>query len=644
MLLEITLDDIHSVAELMGKDFSDAERTAILQTLASCDIQACPGSGKTTTMVAKLHILAGKLQGTNHGICALSHTNAARDEIKSSLGSANSSEFRYPHFIGTIQAFVDTFLTIPAYIKKYGYRPVMIDDEGYELVATRHYSGLTLGTQNFLILKRSRDVQQDDLKEQYAKDYFAKLSYRFDNLGELIYFDNNQEKAFIASFASSSYKDVLRVKQVITQAGYLTYHDAFAIGNWYLDQFPHLPECLAIRFPFVFFDEMQDTDCYQLALIDRIFVGRSVVQKFGDPNQAIYNHRSEEFERVWNPQTNFQITSSKRLSRSIASLSQSLGVMPQTIQGNLAWVDHNHTIICFDPPQAPQVIPAFANIVEQERLSTGPFMALGAVAKPHQQRLTIPSYWPSFERRLNRQTVTSSFWEDLALANLVLSQNKDLIRARIYLLNSIGKVLRYQNARTPDNNPFAASIFESEVKKRGHHQALNRTLLSWAQQLMQSSNIAADQLISDLTTVLGLIDVQLTSNTIASIQRGPNKNRQLSTAAQELHSSTNVYRHSAKIEVTVSTIHSAKGQTHQATLLLETFYTDYDLEKIKSYLWGKPDQKAGKSKTVQKRFLPLSYVACTRPTHLLCVAIQRSHLEDNERIRLENFGWRIMDL
>ena len=235
---------------------------------------------------------------------------------------------------------------------------------------------------------------------------------------------------------------------------------------------------------------MQDTDRYQLALIERIFAGRSVVQKFGDPNQAIYNHRSEEFERVWNPDTNLQITSSKRLSRSIAMLSQSLGVIPQAIQGNPEWADHNHTIICFDSHQAPQVIPAFAEIVEQEGLLDGPFMALGAVAKPHQQHLTIPNYWPSFERRLNRQTATSSFWEDLALARSVLVQAKNLIAARTYLLNAMSKMLRSQNARTPDNRPFSAAVLEIEVNKQSPQQThtLNRTLLSWAKRLLQSHN------------------------------------------------------------------------------------------------------------------------------------------------------------
>ncbi|WP_369127725.1 UvrD-helicase domain-containing protein [Brevibacillus laterosporus] len=53
----------------------------------SKDIQACPGSGKTTTLLAKLTILSRKLPlKSNKGICVLTHTNVAVDEIRKRLG------------------------------------------------------------------------------------------------------------------------------------------------------------------------------------------------------------------------------------------------------------------------------------------------------------------------------------------------------------------------------------------------------------------------------------------------------------------------------------------------------------------------------------------------------------------------------
>ena len=71
-------EDIDWVESIMegGLHFDEARR-AIIRNLDSIDIQAFPGSGKTTILVAKLAILARKWPFSNSGICVLSHTNVA---------------------------------------------------------------------------------------------------------------------------------------------------------------------------------------------------------------------------------------------------------------------------------------------------------------------------------------------------------------------------------------------------------------------------------------------------------------------------------------------------------------------------------------------------------------------------------------
>jgi DNA helicase-2/ATP-dependent DNA helicase PcrA len=56
--------------------------------LDTIDFEACPGSGKTTLLVAKLAVLALRWRHRNQGICVLSHTNAARNEIGVKLGNS----------------------------------------------------------------------------------------------------------------------------------------------------------------------------------------------------------------------------------------------------------------------------------------------------------------------------------------------------------------------------------------------------------------------------------------------------------------------------------------------------------------------------------------------------------------------------
>ena len=88
---------------LKGKDPFDETRVGIIKNDSSCYIQACPGSGKTTALLAKLIILANKLPlADGKGVCVLTHTNVAIDEIKSNVG-------KRPIFYLDIQTFLELY-------------------------------------------------------------------------------------------------------------------------------------------------------------------------------------------------------------------------------------------------------------------------------------------------------------------------------------------------------------------------------------------------------------------------------------------------------------------------------------------------------------------------------------------------------
>ena len=129
--LQITDEDIEWVRTIMPDIELDECRIQILKNMNSVDIHACPGSGKTTILVAKLAILSRKWKWQNRGICVLSHTNVAREEIEERLGTLNVGKklLSYPHFIGTFQAFLDTFIAMP-FLRSCGC-PVNIIDTDY---------------------------------------------------------------------------------------------------------------------------------------------------------------------------------------------------------------------------------------------------------------------------------------------------------------------------------------------------------------------------------------------------------------------------------------------------------------------------------------------------------------------------------
>lgn len=98
--VHLSPDDLAELTTL-AKDlnFNDAERRSALLENGSRDFNAVPGSGKTSLLAAKLLLLARKWPHARRGICVLSHTNVARNEIAHRLaGTVEGSQLlNYPH-------------------------------------------------------------------------------------------------------------------------------------------------------------------------------------------------------------------------------------------------------------------------------------------------------------------------------------------------------------------------------------------------------------------------------------------------------------------------------------------------------------------------------------------------------------------
>ena len=83
--IEITDDDIEYAEQKLFCSFDD-ERRSFIRDLSTLDLQAVPGSGKTTVLLAKLLVFEKFLPLENDaGILVISHTNAAVDEIRSKI-------------------------------------------------------------------------------------------------------------------------------------------------------------------------------------------------------------------------------------------------------------------------------------------------------------------------------------------------------------------------------------------------------------------------------------------------------------------------------------------------------------------------------------------------------------------------------
>ena len=606
MSLEITNGEIDQAINIMfpeGAVFCD-ERRKFIRSLDSIDIQACPGSGKTTSLILKLMILSSKLPlPNNQGICVLAHTNVAINEIKHKFGLQLSSLFNYPNYVGTIQTFIDKFLAIPYYINLYGKRPVSIDNDQFSFEVNKNQG-----------IKGFQNARYFFQQRQYLD--LPSLRFSFENF--IISKELNDEKAFIRQ-NTPTYTTVRDHKLEVMKKGYLCFDDAYALASQYLKQYPNICSLISKRFKYVFIDEMQDTDVHQIKIIDSIFpYTETIIQRLGDSNQAIYTYDVRK-DLVWKQQNVSFINGSKRLSLPIAKAIKNIGVEPQELEGN---PDHQKilpTLIVFEDKDISQVIPTFAQLITendlQNKVNNPIFKAIGWVGKRNDQKHTIVDYWPTYSNQRKKNFMNRSSLEDYI--DLQPGQKE----AKYYMnpiLDGIVRFLRINNIADNNGRFFTKITFKNflENEQPNLSSELKLQLTKWVSLLYIGDN-AFDKIHEFLINCLAkkIIKGFLPESPVNSkfFDRGNPKDYSPNNIA--VFSEINTH-------ISIDTIHGIKGETHTATLFLETFNEVYDVNSILDYF--NPNIEKASLGIRQIRALKMAYVAMSRPTHLLCVAVHKN--------------------
>jgi len=387
----ITNDDISWAESILlppGEHF-DEEQAAVIRCFETKDILACPGSGKTTALLAKLLILSRQMPlENNRGICVLTHTNVAINEIKSHAYFASQKLFNYPNHFGTIQSFVDKYLAIPAYILRFKKRPLYIDNEVFNSIIERSYNTL-YAARTWL-----------DMKRDGGLEYLQRLRFNKDDFCISLKIDN---QAFIGT-TTSTYREINRLKLRILDWGYLCYEDAYSLAFKYLREYPGMRELISKRFAYVFIDEMQDSSSTQSEFLNNIFNENVVIQKIGDINQSIFDYDAD-LECGWtvNHARTMCITGSKRFPNSIAKKVENLCIRRKAIEGNGRQKEITPVIIVYDDNTIKRVLDKFGEIVIRNNLHQHDkrvFKAVGWRGKPHDRKRTIPSYWDGYSKEI----------------------------------------------------------------------------------------------------------------------------------------------------------------------------------------------------------------------------------------------------
>lgn len=601
-----------------GETFDD-QRREVIRCMESKDIQACPGSGKTTALLAKLSIIAQKLPFENNkGICVLTHTNVAVEEIRERLDGKTDILFQYPNHFGTIQSFINKFLAVPAYIDMFGKQPARIDNEIHNEYIERRGRLIPYGTKQWL---ENKNISLSALR--FTLNDFDVISKTING-------------SIVVSAASPTYGLLKALKEGILHDGILCYDDAYSLAYWYLRKFPQLKEVVSERFAYVFIDEMQDTDKIQQGILDQVFDSKKVsVQKIGDCNQAIFESSSE---MAWEVADDFlAISNSKRFSHAIAERVKTICLTPQDLRGNPAIPNINPKIIVFDDTSISQVIPKFGDLIYDNKLhmiNKKIFKAIGWVGQTNTNR-TLPSYFEPYGKLGGNKKQDFDSLRDYLKAAQDNQKGSSIAVIRLFIYRGLLKGLRLLGVKKPNGVPYTEQSFTNFLKNEHMElfELINLRLTEWCYKLYCKQDISAEIRFffnNHICTQLGKamsFELNVFLEAPASIQ-----------LITDQRSNTYIHkRENKEIIIDVSNVHSVKGETHTATLYLETFYRKYDIKSIVEFMKG--NHTSPKTATL-KNSLKMAYVGMTRPSHMLCVAAHKDGYEQHLD-ELASVGWEI---
>ena len=628
MRIIIANEDIswaESLLLLPGEHF-DEEQKAVIRCFETKDILACPGSGKTRALLAKLLILSRQMPlENNKGICVLTHTNVAINEIKSHAYFASQKLFNYPNHFGTIQSFVDKYLAIPAYILRYNKRPRYVDNDVFNSVIKSSYNTL-YAARNWL-----------DKKREGGLEYLRSLRFNKDNfcISQKI-----NEYAFI-NINTPTYREINRLKLRLLEWGYLCYEDAYSLAFEYLREHPGIRELISKRFAFVFIDEMQDSSTIQSEILNNIFNENVVIQKIGDLNQSIFDYDAD-LECGWtiNNDRILCITGSKRFPSLIASKVENLCVHRQTITGNGKQNEITPVIIVYDNNTIQQVLDKYGEIIIRNNLHQQEkriFKAVGWRGKPHDTERTIPNYWGGYSKKIKIKRTEFSNLKSYLISqsdSFISSEGANFYKKR--LVDAFLKCLRIAEI-TDNDRAFTNKKLHRYISENypDFYKDFQFRLAKWCLQIHRQEEVF-EEIKHFLTNEFrDLFNYQVNDELINFINSSD-----LEEDNEKALQSNNIYKYSSgmtEIEIEVSTIHGVKGETHTATCYLETFFRDYDIKRIINYL--KDEYSEPCKKTVIQN-LKIAFVGMSRPSHLLCVAVHSDSISTHEEA-LRRSGWDV---
>lgn len=303
-------------------------------------VEACPGAGKTRTIVARYQRVAG--EGGRRGVALLSFTNAAVDEVRRRCDDPKLLEG--PNFVGTFDSFINRFVTGPVMATKLRKAPRFV--ESWQSVPAASFS--TAGVPRGVTFSLDQFVWNED------------GVYKFDPSLAGGQFAAALRKAYLAEPDEIDRTAAALRKWLVNDHLVVPCVESRRIARKALAGGTPVGARVALRrFRELIVDEAQDCGLEELDVL-RAAVGEGVdVVAVADPDQAIFEFRQampEELSRFGDEiGRGTRLSGNFRSSPAIVRVSERLRASDHADDAVGPQCDNLHDIVVFDFDSHDQV-------------------------------------------------------------------------------------------------------------------------------------------------------------------------------------------------------------------------------------------------------------------------------------------------
>lgn len=632
---QISNQDIEEAEKLLlphGAHFPEDARN-VIRCWHSTDVAACPGSGKTTVLLAKLKLLADRMPLENGaGICVLSHTNVAVDEIKKRLSNYADRLLGYPNYIGTIQSFVDKFVTMP-YLRNVSEQSVQVVDS---LTYAQHMLNMIQHNMKYRALDYVTKNNFETGGQFSERIKHTQALYIRDD-GALCVGSQKKPLASAGKTSTEQYKELL--SELLKDEGIIRYQDAYTYANAAIRELTtEYTNFFSSRFQYVFIDEYQDCDDTQRQAIDSLFdSAKCAVFKIGDSDQAIYNS-FEDATMDWVPRPDFlPIMTSCRFNKEIADVVCKLKKDGKSIVTLAEKTSIKPVLLVFSVEKIERVVGGFVSALERHGLNdnNGIYKVIGAVKKEELSGLKIGSYWPEFDGTAKKKS-EYNYW---ALIDEIVGclLNGKLYKAEQNIRRLLCRVFHY----VPIKHSASGKDYTTVTIKKDIEEKYREPYRQWMYEISRLQNVnrySVDQVVRPKINELARINSPDIADAFDNIPEYFLDESVVTNNADALEKNVFIDPIRGR-RIVFDTIHGVKGETHDATLYLETERKGAsDLSRILPCFGT---GRKGKQKLYDYS-RKLAYVGMSRPKKLLCVAMKSSTYEKSKGVFDKD--WEIVDL